>query len=130
MLIDAMEWRFGSVEGIPVEHQLELLADDGSAYIADATRRLARALGLKPVNTPVCSPQSNGMAESFVNTLRRDYIDWMDLSTAASVLRQLPAAYEHYNRIHPHSALKMISPIEFRQHQAEQARRREALHRG
>lgn len=129
MLVEAVERRFGSVEGIPAEHRLELLTDNGSAYIADATRQLARALGLKPVNTPVCSPQSNGMAESFVNTLRRDYIDWMDLSTAAAVLRQLPAAYEHYNRVHPHSALKMMSPIEFRHHQAQREQRPQAIYR-
>ena len=54
--------------------------DNGSAYIAHETRRIARSLGLTPVNTPVCSPQSNGMAESFVNTFRRDYVSRMDLS--------------------------------------------------
>ena len=97
MLVEAVERRFGSVEDIPAEHQLEL-------------------------------PTDNSMAESFVNTLRRDYIDWMDVSTTAAVLRQLPAAYEHYNRGHPHSALKMMSPIEFRHHQAQREQRREALY--
>lgn len=28
------------------------------------TRGVARQLGLRPINTPVCRPQSNGMAES------------------------------------------------------------------
>jgi putative transposase len=36
------------------------------------TRSFAKQLGLKPVTTPVTSPQSNGMAESFVKTLKRD----------------------------------------------------------
>lgn len=35
-----------------------------------------------PINAPVCSPQSNGMAESFVNTFRRDYVVRMDLKGA------------------------------------------------
>jgi putative transposase len=57
----------------------------------EGTRALARALGLKPINTPVCSPQSNGIAE-------------------------------HFNEVHPHSSLKMRSPLGFRRHQAAQAR--------
>lgn len=36
-------------------------------YRADKTKAFALAIGLKPLTTPVCSPQSNGMAESFVN---------------------------------------------------------------
>ena len=41
----------------------------GSACIAHETRCATRSLGLTPVNTPVCSPQSNGLAKIFVNTL-------------------------------------------------------------
>jgi transposase InsO family protein len=122
MLIEAVERRFGAVEAIPAGHQLEFLTDNGSAYIASQTRSLARQLGLTPVNTPVCSPQSNGMAESFVNTFKRDYVSRMDLSDARTVIAQLPAAFEHFNAMHPHSALKMRSPREFRQCQAQNSR--------
>ena len=59
----------------------------------------ARSLGLVPVNTPVYSPQSNGMAESFVNTFKRDYVARMDPSNAATALAQLPAAFEHFNEV-------------------------------
>jgi transposase InsO family protein len=38
---------------------------NSSADIAAETRALARSLGLRPINTPVCSPQSNGIAEHF-----------------------------------------------------------------
>lgn len=129
MLIEAVEKRFGSPEGIPAHHQLEFLSDNGSAYISTDTRRIARELGLKPINTPVCSPQSNGMAESFVNTFRRDYLSRMDLRDARTVLAQLPAAFEHFNEVHPHSSLKMKSPREFRQHQQRVNQARDhALH--
>ena len=106
----------------PKRDWLEFLSDNGSTYIAADTRAVARSLGLKPINTPVCSPQSNGLAESFVNTFKRDYVARMDLSNAATVLAQLPAAFEHFNEVHPHSSLKMRSPREFRRHQAAQAR--------
>lgn len=122
MLIEAVEKRFGAVEAVPADHRLEFLTDNGGAYIAADTRAMARSLGLMPVNTPVCSPQSNGMAESFVNTFQRDYVARMDLRDAATVIAQLPAAFEHFNEVHPHSSLKMRSPREFRRHQAAQAR--------
>ncbi|MDB5742963.1 MAG: family transposase [Polaromonas sp.] len=88
-----VEKRFGAVESVPSSHVLEFLSDNGSAYVAAQTRQMAKSLGLKPINTPVCSPQSNGMAESFVNTFRRDYLSRMDLSDACAVMRQLPAAF-------------------------------------
>ena len=119
MLIEAVEKRFGEVEGIPEGHELEFLADNGGAYRAADTHVIARALGLKPIHTPVCSPQSNGIAESFVNTFRRDYVSRMDLSDALTVLAQLPAAFEHFNEVHPHSSLKMRSPREFRRQQLQ-----------
>jgi len=122
MLIEAVEKRFGHVEAIPRDHALEFLSDNGGAYIAADTRSVARQLGLKPINTPVCRPQSNGMAESFVNTFKRDYVSRMDLSDARTVMAQLPAAFEHFNEVHPHSALKMRSPREFRQQQAAKQR--------
>jgi len=122
MLIEAVEKRFGSVEAVPAGHVLEFLSDNGGAYIAHDTRRIARSLGLMPINTPVCSPQSNGMAESFVNTFRRDYESRMDLADAPTVLAQLAAAFEHFNEVHPHSSLKMKSPREFRRQRAEQMR--------
>ena len=123
MLIESVEKRFGAVEAMPAGHLLQFLSDNGSAYIAHETRRIAKSLGLTPVNTPVCSPQSNGMAESFVNTFKRDYVSRMDLSNAKVVLAQLPAAFEHFNEVHPHSSLKMRSPREFRRQRVEQLRR-------
>ncbi len=111
------------MEALPAGHLLQFLTDNGSAYIAHETRRMAKPLGLTPVNTPVCSPQSNGMAESFVNTFKRDYVSRMDLSNARTVLAQLPAAFEHFNEVHPHSSLKMKSPREFRRQRVEQLRR-------
>lgn len=60
MLVESVERRFGAVEAMPQECELEFLTNNGSAYIAHETRGIAKSLGLKPNNTPVCSPQSNG----------------------------------------------------------------------
>ncbi len=58
------------------------------------------------------------MAEAFVNTIKRDYVGGADLSDAATVIRQLPAWLEDYNRVAPHSALGSLSPKEFRAQQS------------
>jgi putative transposase len=52
---------------------LEWLSDNESGYIAKDTKRFARDLGFEPLTSPVSSPQSNGMAEAFVRTIKRDY---------------------------------------------------------
>ena len=119
MLIEAVETRFGTVEACSGE--LQFLSDNGGAYRAHETHAVARQLGITPIHTPVCSPQSNGMAESFVNTFKRDYVSQMDRSTAAIVLAQLPNAFTHFNEVHPHSALKLKSPRMYRRELARQA---------
>ncbi|QTP35999.1 hypothetical protein B7759_04634 [Burkholderia glumae] len=96
------------------ESEIEWLSDNGSGYTAEETRQFAALLGLKPLTTPVCSPQSNGMAESFVKTMKRDYVAIMPKPDAATAARNLAIAFEHYNEKHPHSALKYRSPREFR----------------
>jgi transposase InsO family protein len=63
--------------------------------------------------TPVRSPESNGVCESFVKTLKRDYARLNPRPDALAVLQQLPAWFEDYNVSHPHSGLRMLSPREF-----------------
>lgn len=56
---------------------VQCLTDNGSAYTAHDTRKFARELNLEPCTTAVSSPQSNGMAERFVKTMKEDYISIM-----------------------------------------------------
>ena len=111
-MIDSVERRFGLIDQLP--QPIEWLSDNGSPYTAGDTRALARYIGLVPCTTPIQSPQSNGMAESFVKTFKRDYARVSAKPDAASVLRQLDSWFEHYNRVHPHKALGYRSPREFR----------------
>lgn len=62
-----MEARFASTDERAIT--AEFLSDNGGAFRATETHALAHELGIKSVHTLVNSPQSNDMAESFVNTL-------------------------------------------------------------
>ncbi len=112
LMIESIERRFGLVDKLP--KPIEWLSDNGSPYTAGDTRTLARYIGLVPCTTPIQSPQSNGMAEAFVKTFKRDYARVSPKPDAASVLRQLDSWFEHYNSVHPHKALGYRSPREFR----------------
>jgi len=110
IMLEAVERRFGDHRAPSI---IEMLSDNGSPYIAKDTQIFARQLGLKPCFTPVQSPQSNGMSEAFVKTLKRDYVQVTPLPDAQTVLGLIGAWIEDYNENHPHSGLKMRSPREF-----------------
>jgi putative transposase len=112
VLVNSMEKRFGAVIHLP--HIVEWLTDNGSCYIARSTQTFAHSLGFRICTTPIRSPQSNGMAEAFVKTFKRDYVYLNDVPDAETVMRCLPIWIEDYNCNHPHSGLKMKSPREFR----------------
>jgi putative transposase len=119
LMIESVERRFGLVNRLPAP--IEWLSDNGSPYTARYTGTLAREIGLVPLTTPIESPQSNGMAEAFVKTLKRDYARVNPCRDAATVLRQLDGWFEHYNTVHPHKALGHRSPREFRKQMVEGA---------
>ena len=62
---------------------------------------------------PSQKPESNGMAEAFVKTFKRDYVYVHDRSDAETVMAQLAHWFEDYNEHHPHEGLKMKSPRQF-----------------
>ena len=97
-----------------VPHPVEWLSDNGPIYTAYETREFGRSIGLFVCTTPAYSPQSNGMAEAFIKSFKRDYVYLNRLETAESVLKQLAEWFEDYNEWAPHRALRMRSPREFR----------------
>ncbi len=111
VMLRSVERRFGV--GLPAA-PIEWLTDNGSAYRAEETRKFARMLGLEPRTTAIRSPQSNGVAESFVKTMKRDYLGMMPKPDSQTAVINLSLAFEHYNEYHPHSALGYRSPREYR----------------
>lgn len=110
LMLETMEYRFGDEKP---NHAIQWLTDNGPAYIARETVSFGRQLGFDICTTPSYSPESNGMAEAFVKTFKRDYVWISDTRDAVSVMEQLPAWFEAYNESAPHKGLKMLSPRQF-----------------
>lgn len=111
LAILAVEKRFGLVNTLP--ETIEWLTDNGSCFIARDTKTLLKDIGMEARTTPVRSPQSNGMAEALVKTMKRDYVSVNPTPDAKTVMKSLPEWFEHYNLLHPHKALGYRSPREF-----------------
>jgi putative transposase len=107
----AVEKRFGAT--LP-DKPMQRLTDNGSAYTAHDTRKFATELNQEACTTAVSSPQSNGMAERFVKTMKEDYIAFMPKPNVRTALQNLAAGFNHYNENHPYSALGYHSPREYR----------------
>lgn len=112
LMTETLELRFGSMDRLP--HPVQWLSDNGPCYTAHETIIYGRSRGLDVRTTPSYSPESNGMAEAFVKTFKRDYVWLGDLSSADRVREQLAAWFEDYNENAPHKALKMRSPRKYR----------------
>ncbi len=110
LMLESVERRF-RVARTP--HSVEWLSDNGSCYTARETVEFASWLGLQSRFTPVRSPESNGMAEAFVKTFKRDYVACNVCPDARTVLNCLSAWMEDYNENAPHKGLRMRSPREF-----------------
>mgnify|MGYP002781226543 CR=1 FL=1 len=112
----SIERRFGAGT-TRVPRPLQWLSDNGPPYTATETRAFGRASGFDVRTTPAYSPESNGLAEAFVKTFKRDYVHVAEpdeIADAESLLAALPRWFDDYNDHHPHRGLAMRSPREFR----------------
>ena len=110
LMLEAVEKRFKSTRA---PRTIEFLSDRGSIYRAYNVQSFARQLNLKSCFTAAYSPESNGMSESLVNTLKRDYVYVNDCVDAANVIKMIPEWIKDYNEEAPHSSLKMMTPHEY-----------------
>ena len=110
MMVQCVEQRFCDIRA---PRKVQLLTDNGSIFAAHRTLEIAVALNLEPCFTPVESPESNGMAEAFVKTFKRDYVRVHPIPDACTALLRIDQWMEDYNSEHPHSRLGYRSPREY-----------------
>ncbi|WNZ65828.1 DDE-type integrase/transposase/recombinase [Myxococcus sp. MxC21-1] len=109
LMAETLEARFGAgCRRAP--HPIEWLTDNGPAFTAHETREFGASLGgLSSDTMSAYSPESNGMAESYMKIFKRDYVYLPRLDRADVVFKQPPCWFDDYNTVHPHKALKMHS---------------------
>lgn len=112
LMHDAVVLRFG--DGCRPNAPIPFLSDNGSIYTALDTICTAERLNLERITTLKAIPESHGMSEDFVNTLKRDHVSGGDRSDAATLLEHVPECIADYNAIAPHSALGYRSPQQYR----------------
>ena len=117
LMIMAVERRFGRLH---TGREIEFLSDRGSIYRSYAVQLLARRIGLKSCFTRAYSPESNGMSEAFVKTIKRDYVYVSDCYSAEVTMELLEGWIKDYNTVAPHSGLGMRSPSEYRKWREEE----------
>jgi putative transposase len=118
LMIECVEARFAAPRA---PHPVQWLSDNGSIYAAAKTIDIATALNLQPCFTPVESPESNGIAEAFVKTFKRDYVRVSPIPDAQTALAAIAHWMNDYNEVHPHSRLAFRSPREYIKAQSQPA---------
>tara|TARA_Y100000296_G_scaffold84826_1_gene118978 strand:- start:75 stop:896 length:822 start_codon:yes stop_codon:yes gene_type:complete len=111
LMIESVDKRFGKDKS---PREIQFLSDRGAIYRAKDTIEMGRRLGLKSCFTKAYSPQSNGMSESLVGTIKRDYVYTSDCVDAKTTLIMLEDWFKDYNEEAPHSGLGMMSPVDYK----------------
>ncbi len=104
--------RFSS-ETVLGSRKIEFLSDNGPEYRKTTLREFLKQTGFEVCNTPVRSPESNGIAEAFFRGFKRDYVYQNLCETFEEIGAKIPEWVNDYNTQAPHSALGMLSPVKY-----------------
>ena len=104
---------FGSVEA-GVARGLELRMDHGTQYLSDHFLNQLRFWGIKPSFAFVEQPQTNGVAERFIRTLKEQVIHGRVFQTLDEVRQALAAFVKRYNEQWRVEKLGFLTPREAR----------------
>lgn len=92
-----------------------VISDNGAQFIADAFAQFARDMGFLHVRIAPYHPQTNGIAERFVRTLK-EWLAWHTWQSPEELTALLAEFSSYYNdRPHQGAELAGLSPNEFAQ---------------
>ena len=106
-LLRAVRWF--KARGIGVER---VMTDNGSCYISHVFAKACRLIGARHIRTKPYTPQTNGKAERFIQTLLREWAYAIPYKSSLSREVDLPRWLDWYNHKRPHAALKHQSPVQ------------------
>ena len=87
-----------------------LLLRDRDQKFTDSFDAVFRSNGLEIIRTPFRAPQTNGVAERFVRTVRSECLDRLLILSAQHLERVLDVYVEHYNGHRPHRDWPLCRP--------------------
>ncbi len=88
-----------------------VLTDNGSCYIAKRFVATCRRLGLRAARTRPYRPQTNGKAERFIQTLKREWAYRWIYKNSTQRKQRLPLYLHFYNFHRQHQSLGDLPPI-------------------
>ncbi|PZR56394.1 MAG: transposase [Candidatus Meridianibacter frigidus] len=116
-LEDALIRRFGALpQG---DADVTLRTDNALVYASALYRDLAKSYGLRQEFILPHTPEQNGVAESFMGTLKLECVWQHRFETYDEAKAAITAWVKHYNESRPHSRLGYLPPAEWRLRQAE-----------
>ncbi len=90
-----------------------IMTDNGSGDVAKLFAKACRLPRLRHLRTRPYTPKTNGKAERFIQTLRREWAYALPHRNADSRAAQLPRWLEFYNEKRPHAGLGGRIPATF-----------------
>lgn len=116
-LEDALLRRFGT---LPRGNAGVILRTDNAlVYASELYRDLAKEYGLSQEFILPHTPEQNGVAESFMGTLKLECVWQQRFKTFDEAKAAIEAWIEHYNERRPHSRLGYLPPSEWRLRQTQ-----------
>jgi len=89
---------------------LRFLVCDHDKKVPFAIEYILAAEGVRVIRTPLQAPVANCYAERWVESVRRECLNWLIILGRGHLDRVLGEYVDHYNRARPHRALQLQSP--------------------
>jgi transposase InsO family protein len=92
-------------EAIDCDHQYRFLIHDRHSIFNNDLDETVKRLGLRPLRTPIRSPQANAYCERLIGTIRRECLDYL-IPLSENHLRYILREWvDYYNTARPHMSL-------------------------
>jgi transposase InsO family protein len=95
-------------QGITVS---QLLTDNGTGYRSHRFRDACQGSRLRHLRTKPRTPQTNGKAERFIQTLLREWAYGRTYASSQARATLLPHWLRYYNQHRPHGSLNYLPPF-------------------
>lgn len=88
-----------------------VMTDNAPCYYAHRFNRALEALGIRHIYTRPYRPQTNGKAERFIQTAKREWAYVRAYRSSSARTLMLPGFLNRYNRRRPHRGLGNVTPL-------------------